>query len=784
MRKNIFLCLLLSCVCTAATALTPYIPGQLKGMVTDAIDGEPLAGVTLYIPELKSATMTDAEGHYTFESLPHKTITIQVSYVGHQTIIQNIDLTTTSRADFTMKESNAMINEVVVTGIAGSQLMKDSPTPVSIISQHDLQTTSSTNIIDAIARRPGLSQITTGSGISKPVIRGLGYNRIITIADGVRQEGQQWGDEHGIEVDAQSVGSIEILKGPASLMYGSDAMAGVVIFHDYPTLPNGHIRGGVTGEYQTNNGLWAYSLNMGGNQQGWVWNLRYSDKAAHAYKNKIDGRVLGTQFAERALSGMAGLNRQWGFSHLKWSYYHLTPTMTEGERDEATGAFLQPVLIDGEPSEAIASHHDLTTYRHGFPYQQIHHYKAISDNSLYIGDGTLRLTVGYQLNRREEFEEVETPDESGLDLLLHTLTYSGRYAWKSDSGLRLNAGCGGMWQQSVNKGEEYLIPDYVLADIGGYATAGYQYARWNFSGGLRLDHRHVHAFALDDRFPTIRRSFNALTGSIGAVYDMGRQMHLRMNLSRGFRAPNLSELGSNGEHEGTFRYEVGNGSLRPEYSWQADIGWDYTSPTISAKIDLFANLIDNYIFARREADVLTDDLPTYVFTQGNARLLGGEVTLDIHPIERLHFENSFSIVDARQRHQPSDRRFLPHTPAPRWVSELSYDLIRDGRVLNNTFIKMSLECYLRQDHVYTADATETATPSYTLLNLSAGTDIRWHHRQVCTVSLTADNLTNRAYQHHLSRLKYAGVNPVTQQRGIFNMGRNICMKVIFPIKIR
>ena len=204
------------------------------------------------------------------------------------------------------------LNELVVTGVTGDTKLKNSTAPISIMSNKDLRQTTSTNIIDAIAHQPGMAQITTGSGISKPIIRGLGYNRIIVMNEGVRQEGQQWGDEHGIEIDPQNVNSVEILKGPASLMYGSDAMAGVLILHAAPTLPEGEMRANVSTEYQTNNGLFDYSLNFAGNQQGFVWDARFSSKMAHAYKNKVDGYVPGSQFKERAGRLMLGLNKRWG----------------------------------------------------------------------------------------------------------------------------------------------------------------------------------------------------------------------------------------------------------------------------------------------------------------------------------------------------------------------------------------------------------------------------------------------------------------------------------------
>nr|MBP7473607.1 TonB-dependent receptor plug domain-containing protein [Prevotella sp.] len=495
--KKYFILLLFTVFSVYTIAAPMYQKTSLKGHVADAADKAPLVGVTIYIPELSVGTTTDIDGNYVLEDLPCKQITLQVSYLGHQTIIEKLNLASVTTKDFLLKESNAFINEVIVTGLSGNTLLKDSPTPVSVVSSADLQATSSTNVIDAIAHQPGISQITTGSGISKPVIRGLGYNRIVTVNNDVRQEGQQWGDEHGIEIDPQTVDHVEILKGPASLMYGSDAMAGVVIFHDAPTLSKGKMAANVSSEYQTNNGLFDYSFNFAGNLSGIVWNTRYSEKMAHAYKNKYDGYVLGSQFRERALSGMLGVNKNWGYSHLTLSYYHLTPSMTEGERDEKTGEFVKPILSNGEESECIASHHDLTTYGKGLPYQQIHHYKAILNNSVYIGNGQLNAIIGYQQNRRQEFEDVASPDKPGLDFMLHTVNYDVHYSLEQKDGLNVTGGVNGMYQRSLNKGDEYLIPAYALFDFGAFVTSGYKKDKINISCGLRFDTRHLHSFALE-----------------------------------------------------------------------------------------------------------------------------------------------------------------------------------------------------------------------------------------------------------------------------------------------
>ena len=681
------------------------------------------------------------------------------------------------------------LNELTVTGVTGDTKLKHVTAPVSIVSPQVLRATASTNVIDAISHQPGVSQLTTGGSISKPIIRGLGYNRVVVMSDGVRQEGQQWGDEHGIEVDGNSVNSVEILKGPASLMYGSDAMAGVVILHQQPTLAEGEMKANVTSEYQTNNGLFAYHLQMAGNQKGFVWDASFSDKMAHAYKNKYDGYVPGSQFRERAGRLMLGVNKGWGHSRLTWAIYHLTPGIVEGERDAQTGEL--------EHEDGWTGHQ----YSKSLPFQQVKHYKLVWDNSLNLSSGYLKAIIGYQQNRRQEFEE--SMDDYELYFKLHTLTYDLRYVTNEFDGWKLSTGIGGMYQKSGNEGEEYLIPDYRLFDFGLYATATKQLGdRWTLNGGVRYDHRHLHGYELmeDDelRFTDFSRHFNGLTGSIGAVLNVSDNLNLKMNIARGFRTPNMSELASNGVHEGSVRYELGNQQLKSEYSLQADLGLDFTSRYVSAQLALFANRINNYIFTHRVAEEKEEGYLTYAYTQGDARLLGFEAGVDFHPIHSVHFSNAFSYVDAQQMHAAPGTKYLPFTPAPKWSSELKWELSHHSHptiahhhttdaahrsLLNNLYVAAGLDCFLKQSHIYGADDTETETPGYALLSLSAGTDLQLHGKKVAEFYFTADNLLDKAYQNHLSRLKYADENAVTGRRGVYNMGRNITFKVVIPITL-
>ncbi|MBR0285877.1 MAG: TonB-dependent receptor [Bacteroidales bacterium] len=632
------------------------------------------------------------------------------------------------------------LNEIVVTGLAGDSKMKEMPAPVSVIRPADLNARAGGNIIHAIAAEPGISEITTGGGISKPVIRGMGYNRVIVVNDGIRQEGQQWGDEHGIEIDGAGVHSVEVLKGPASLMYGSDALAGILIFHPEPVRGPGEFGGSFSSEYQTNSGLLAYSLAADGNIGGWLVGGRFSDKYAHAYKNALNGLVANSGYRERAASGLLGRNGSWGYSRLRFSYFHLTPGMIEGEGDNFG-------------------------YTPALPFQQVRHFKVVSDNTIHMGPGNLKFILGWQQNRRQEYEESD--QEPGLDFRLNTVNYDLRYQATFGNGWKTAFGLAGMGQVSDNLGDEYLIPAYSLFDAGLFATVTKALGQWTLSGGLRVDVRWLHSKALPDRFEDFSRRFPGVSASLGAVRPLGEHFTFRANVARGFRAPNLAELGSNGEHEGTFRFELGNKDLKPEYSLQGDLGLDFVSKYVSVQSALFISRVDNYIFAARNGQVSEEGLPVYAFRSGLAHLGGGEVGIDVHPIHSLHLSSAFSCVYAREKGGDD----LPLIPAPRLFSEVKWEFTHDGQLFNNAFVSLNVDWNMAQNHFYAAGGTETATPAYWLLGASAGTDLFIKGKTRLSLYIIASNLADKAYMPHLSRLKYIG---------IANMGRNVSFKIVVP----
>lgn len=664
-----------------------------------------------------------------------------------------------------MKE--AILSEVTVSGLTGTERMKDSPIAFSVISPRDFHLSSGTNVVDLVAREPGVSQISTGAGIGKPVIRGLGYNRVVVVEQGIRQEGQQWGGEHGLEIDAEGVHSVEILKGPASLMYGSDAIAGVLVFRAEPSLMEGSMQAKVGGEYQSNNGLYNYHAGFAGNMNGWLWNCHFNDKAAHCYRNARDGYVPGSWYKERDIQAMLGVQRHWGHSWLRFSRVDFTPGITEGERDEETSEL---IWEEGNAPK---------TYTSQLPFQRILHTKVVSDNAWNLSHGTLKAIVGYQQNFRREFET--SADEAALAMRLHTLNYDLRYQLPLPLNWSLATGINGMWQSNTNEAEEMLIPDYRLFDIGCFLTANRQIGRWHLSGGARIDNRHLSTRASewdgDRRFSTFTKDFTGITGSLGAVYNLSGDMNLRLNAARGFRAPTVSELCSDGVHEGSIQYELGNTDLRSEYSTQIDLGMDYTTRYVSLTASFFSNWIQNYIYLSR-LNYETEGYRTYQYRQGDANLLGGELSVDIHPINPLHIKNTFSYVRGIQLHQTAEARHLPMMPPPRWTSLLRYEFPTFARRhCRRTYLGIGVDYNFRQSMIYALDDTETPTPSYALFHLSAGMDLHIFGHNCIELSLTCQNLFDTSYQSHLSRLKYADFP------GISGMGRNFCLKVNFPIDI-
>lgn len=805
-----YLIFILLYITTSAISKAESAPekGSLRGRITDKNTLQPIGNVSIYFPDLQRGTITNEKGMYLISDLPATMVTLQITYIGYKSVTQRINLAQTAELDFELMPTIIELNELVITGQSASSESQRTPSPIHVVSSQALQQTASTNIINALAKQPGISEITTGGGISKPVIRGMGYNRVIVLNDGIRQEGQQWGDEHGVEIDEYSVSKVELLKGPASLTYGSDALAGVINLISEPATPDSSITGSASMNYQSNNGLWGGSAVISGNNQGIAWGTQFSAKKAHDYRNRFDGSVYNSRFNEEAFNAHIGINKSWGFSQLKFSSYHFIPGIVEGERDSATGKFVKPIAeTDSTVSDQRVSNSDGRDYSMQTPHQEIQHYKAVLNNLFILKNALLKTTLGWQQNQRKEFADVLDQNQYQLYFLLNTLTYDVRIDLPENKWLNITFGANGMGQRSENKGQEFLVPEYSLFDYGVYAIGKKAFRKLDLSGGVRFDSRSIQgeSLFLNDReevvaeteanaiakFQPFTLHFTGFSGSIGATYPLFKQVNTKLNLSRGFRSPNIAELGANGVHEGTIRYEKGNVALKAENSTQIDLGILLDFSHFSCEINGFHNAIQNYIYLQKVSnsvggDSIIDQNALFSYASGNARLYGGEVSIDFHPnkLEWIHFENTLSMVVAKQQNVPDSARYLPFTPASKWISTFRVTQKSWGKLLRNLFANLELEYYFEKEKVYLMNNTETPTPDYGLLNAYAGADLCLSRKWTIKVIASVNNLMDVAYQSHLSRLKYAPENYANGRTGVYNMGRNVSLKVVVPFSVR
>ncbi|RYZ22631.1 MAG: TonB-dependent receptor [Chitinophagaceae bacterium] len=766
----------------------------LRGRITDAATGVPIPGASLYFTEARSGTSADSSGYYVLGRVAAGHYLAEVSSAGYTPIVEHIDVEADVVHDFRLRPSVVENRGVIVTGVASASSSRNTPVAVTLVRKAQLLEAPSTNIVDALTRQPGVSQISTGPAVSKPVIRGLGYNRVVVMNDGQRQEGQQWGDEHGVEVDELSVNRVELLKGASSLMYGSDAIGGVLHLITNVPAPEGTVRANVLTSYATNNGQLGLHASLGGNAHGFSWGGYGSYKSAADYRNRYDGRVLNSRFNERNFGGFLGLNRKWGFTHLIVSSFNQNIGLVEGMRDAASGRFL---IYPESPLEREATDAELKSRTLSTPYQGVRHYRVVADNSFRAGRGRVKVNLGYQQNERSEYGDAEAPGEAGLRFDLRTGTYNLQWHLPELKGLQTTLGASGMLQRNRNLGEEVIIPEYNLFDIGGYVFLQKTLTRVVLSGGLRYDNRHIHSLGFEQggtqKFSDFTRSFGNVSGSLGMAWHPGSIYTVRANVARGFRAPTLSELASNGAHEGTNRFEYGRQDLRSERSLQFDAGVEADYDHLSVSASAFANRINGYIFYGRLAganggdSIITvngEDLEAFQYGQHNAWLAGLELSTDLHPhpLDWLHFENSFSFVRGRFTEPVAGTSPLPSMPAAHLLNELRVAFPKAGKRFRNLYARVELDNYLRQTQVFAAFNTETPTPGYSLLNAGLGADIARKGSTLFTVHFTATNLTDIAYQNHLSRLKYTDVNVLTGRRGVFGMGRNFQFRLNVPLE--
>ena len=728
--KYLYVLLLLFIIYSEANA-----QNTLSGTITSFQNSEPLLA-TVYIPKLEKGTIASLEGNYTIENIPQGSYTIVFSLLGYETVTEKLSFqqNEVKMLDISMNESAIEIEEVIIS-TPFHKLQSENVMKVERVKVSELNSKGSVTLADGITKIPGVTSISTGIGIGKPVIRGLSSNRVLTYSQGVRLENQQFGDEHGLGISDSGVESVEVIKGPASLLYGSDALGGVLYLNPERFAPNNSTTADIKSTYYSN--TLGTSSNLGVKTSGEV--MKFLARGAYAghsdYKTGDELRVTNTRFNESDLKLGAQYQKQKLKSTLRYNYNRSNIGIPEEIGEQTT-------------SKSLVE-----------PFQEIDNHILSFENALFLKESSFNLKLGYLFNNRREFEEGESLP--ALQMKLNTFNYDLKYNLPDLGNFETIVGIQGMHQTNKNFGEEILIPDATTNDLGVLATTHYHLKRIDFQAGIRLDSRTIESDSARDPeafnfINAIDKRFTSFNAAIGAKADLSEKITGRVNLASGFRAPNLAELASNGVHEGTNRYEIGNANLQNEQNLQIDVSTEFRNEHFEISINGFYNSINNYIYITPTANMI-DDNRIFNYVQDNANLYGGEFGVHIHPhpLDWLHFESSFETVTGKLK----DDSNLPLIPANTLRNTLSIEF-KKGQKLKNPYTFIGMESVFDQNN---NSSFETKTPGYTLISFGAGSDIQINKLRV-NLGVNVTNLFDISYISHLSRLK---------QDGIANTGRSI-----------
>jgi len=674
---------------------------------------------------------------------------------------------------FYLKPTFVELKEVLVEESSSKTLQQNASLSIERINYQESEKALEASFAESLKKLPGLEAYNTGVGISKPIIRGFTATRVSVYDQGIKQEGQQWGMDHGLEIDPFSAERIEIVKGPGALQYGSDATGGLIKLLPEP-LPQKGFSGNYTGLYKSNNNTLGSSVKLAYRKKEQFLTARFSYQQYDDYRIPaeefiynsfvlpvVDNRLKNTAGELLSYRLNYGLQKSTYNARLMFSQYRQNVGLYPG----ATGI---PRAFD------VANIGDVSDI--GLPNQEVTHTKVYGKLNVMIGHNWLTTDFGYQLNVRQEnsnphahgLEEIEEGNTAALRLNLQTFSLNSKYSWKN-KGLKYNVGTNHQLQQNVKGGWEYLLPDFISYNGGAYALIeGFFDENWSWNSGLRLDYgynsseEHLQPWyndldSLVLRSPKNERNFFNYALGLGLVYKPGNKWNINLNLAKSFRIPVAAELVSNGVHHGTFRHEVGTPDLDAEEAYQLDLGISYFLKDFYFKLTPFFNYFTNYIYLRPTGSFspLPDAGQLYRYSQTKAIHSGGELFAEYHIIEQLHLSTAIEYV---YNINLETNLPLPFTPPLSNLLSLEYDIIETDQFSWSFTAEHRLTA--SQERV---DRNEDITPSYQLINLKSRIKFKLKKSEAAA-GISVLNLTNTSYLNHLSR--YRILNLPEQGRNI------------------
>jgi iron complex outermembrane receptor protein len=718
---------------------------NLSGKVSD-ISNHPLPGATLFFPDLGKGTVTNSDGNYSINNLPNGKQKVQISYLGYSNEIKTLFFTGSAQElNVTMHQSPVEAEEIVVTGGYNST-QHENAVKVEVLKLNDEHLLPSPNFTEMLTRIPGVDMISKGNGIGKPLIRGLSLNDILILNNGVRFENYQYSSHHPLGIDEFGLEDVQVIKGPASLLYGSDAIGGVLNFVKEKPAPIETLQGDYNLQAFSNSQGFANNLGFKGSTKNLSGGIRMGQKSHADYLQGGGDFVANSRFNEQSVKTMAGYSGKTGSFRVYYDFNSQKIGLVEEEAiEQLTRRARKPEIF----------------------YQQLNTHLLSLQNKLYLGTLKLDLNAAYQ---NTGLTHVGEADEREIDMQLATLTYEAKLHLPSDAYSEYIIGVQGMNQENTNRhnAEIILLPNAATNSISAFTLLQRTlFQTLKLQTGIRYDVKSINTEAVGsintpDFRPSLSKAYNSFSGSVGATWQATQHLLFRTNVASAFRTPNLAELTSNGQHE--TRYEIGEMNLVPEKSMEADISMHLHKSNLTFDLAGFYNYINDYLFISPTGSYMPDGVPIYKYRQGNSYLFGGETGIHIHPKahEWLHVMATYSMVIGKQTNGDN----LPFIPANKLNVE-TRALKKQLWKLTDTHLSINWQLVAPQNN---AAPAETSTSSYQLLNFTTGGQFSVVNQEIRFV-LGVNNIFDRKYVDHLSMLKEV-------ER--YNPGRNITVSISLP----
>lgn len=728
-----------------SVATNLFAQNLIKGTVLNE-NNVPVEGANVFIPMLVKGTTTDSKGEFELNSLPNGRFDLQVSHIGYANQIVSVNLTSEEVILF-VKLTHANIEaEAVVVSAGYNTTQHQNAVKIDIMRLNERHRMPTPNFMEMLTTVPGVDMISKGNGVTKPVIRGLSMNDVLVLSNGVRFENYQYSSHHPLGIDEFGIESVEVIKGPASLLYGSDAIGGVINFVKERPAAEGTLVG-------------DYNLQLFSNSRGLVNNIglkasgnkfhgvaRFGSKTHADYLQGGGTFVPNSRFNEYSVKLNGGFNGKMLITNFYYDYNQQNLGLVEVEAvDEIASRGRKPSIF----------------------YQQLGTHLVSSQSKIFLGKTKVDVNASLQSTELTHFGE---PNEYELQMRLTTLIYEAKVLLPAKPGNDYIFGAQGInqWNTNINNRETILLPDALTLGYSLFGLAQQTVGKFHFQTGLRFDARKLESDAVGlanqpNYRPSVNKMFDNVTGSFGATYRGNENLIFRLNGAAAYRNPNLAELTSNGPHEA--RYEVGDISLKPERSFEYDISAHYHIENLLVDVAGFFNSIANYIYIARTG-LFDSGLPQYRYTQDNAYLYGGEFALHFHPksVQGLHFEISSSMVFGQKR----SGEYLPFIPANKLAFETGF-MGNKLAFFSNPYFLVRIDSAFPQNKI--AD-DETTTPGYVLANLSLGASFSLGN-QLFELNVAVHNLLDKKYVDHLSLLK---------EVDFYNPGRNISLALRIPFQ--